>query len=583
MKVLRVLYIGESNAGKTSIAQTVKSKPYKAYITAKDDRTVVAEHFLWMPDEATGSIFCFVDIGGHSSYKVSGHYFHCNSDNNLSVFCHDLNSTEYENTFRWVESTINRSLRCEIMFLLTKADDKNDCSGENIDEKKNKFTLELKKFLDNKIKLLKKSVRSAKKRNSSKREVLNKLLEKYEDLSNSFQDKLLVTSCYNKDKVLRFQEYLIKVSETHKVSLEKSLQLLFAQIGKRGIPIIHPKSKAPYMWQAKDANSEMGRNDEVHESLDMSEDDEWQVFGCNPEENKYIKRQDILSLYQEILESLCLSTENVDEDLKVGLDELHRNGLLMFFRGEPYLEDIVFHDLNVFVTLIKCIFHHRTEDFLAVKNDDQFDDLLEKHFSDNLTNFEKDKDRLYKQGLMSSAMLQFLLDMNDCDLDYRAVRQLLVKLEEAAFAIDDEDEKSDLFIPYFVEGEINQSLEQIRHYERDTLVVQCDIRGNNLPITLWHYLLITVLKKLNIPLQNQEVWKNGMYAHTGKSKGKIVFHYNGVDLIKVVMRAEIKEQAGHEHIWDFIEAIRKENDRLMEHWWPGLITDEIIRYVNYII
>lgn len=586
MNVLRVLYIGESNAGKTSLAQTILLN--KPYLTEEKDRTVVADHFLWMPDEAPGSVFPFVDIGGHGSYKVSGHYFHCNSENNISVFCHDLNSRKYGSTFQWIESTINRSLKSETMFLLNKADSKNSCHSENIvKKKKDDFSKELEKFLEKKISAFRKAVGSAKKSPISKINVLKSILKKYEDLRNSYQEKLLVTSCLNEKQVLAFKKYLITVSKKHKLSLFKPIQLLFGKIGKRGVPIKHSHgrtNKAVQHVQSKEPKSEA--KDGVHESVDETsiyEDTDWKAFGCEPDEMKYIQMQDIIELYLEIMKSLHLSTENIEEDLKDGLDRLHKNGLLMFFRGEPYLEEVIFHDINAFVTLIKCIFHHKTDDFLTVKTDDaQFDRLLTEQYSDNLTKFKKDKEQLYKQGLMSLPMLQFLLGMNDCDLDYRVVRQLLVKLEEAAFAVDDSDENSDLFIPYFIEAiEPCHSLEQNRQFERDTLVIQCDIRGNSLPITLWHYLLIKVLKKSKIPLQSRKVWKNGMIASTGKYKGKIMLLYNGEDHIEFVIKSQIKQIQGHEHIWDYIFSVRQETDRLMRDWWPGLVTENVIRYVNY--
>ena len=120
----------------------------KPFLTEEEERTVIADVLHWVPKRKS-TTFTFVDLGGHVSYRHSGHFFYINSRNNISIFFHDISSSSMEDTLWWMRSGLSKAPQSQVVIVVTKIDLIEDESVRNqkIDEFKKKIEDFLEKVL----------------------------------------------------------------------------------------------------------------------------------------------------------------------------------------------------------------------------------------------------------------------------------------------------------------------------------------------------------------------------------------------------------------------------------------------------
>ena len=110
---------------------------------------MIADILHWVPDERNHATFTFVDLGGHVSYRHSGHFFYINSSNNISLFFHDITSPSMDDFFWWFHSGLTKAPKSQVVIVLTKIDMimDEDEKEQKIDEFKKRIDDFLKKVL----------------------------------------------------------------------------------------------------------------------------------------------------------------------------------------------------------------------------------------------------------------------------------------------------------------------------------------------------------------------------------------------------------------------------------------------------
>ena len=91
-------------------------------LTKEKERTVIADILHWVPKKQNHTTFTFLDLGGHVSYRHSGHFFYINSSNNISLFFHDITSSSIDDTLWWIHSGLTKAPKSEVVFVVTKID-----------------------------------------------------------------------------------------------------------------------------------------------------------------------------------------------------------------------------------------------------------------------------------------------------------------------------------------------------------------------------------------------------------------------------------------------------------------------------
>ena len=106
---------------------------------------MIADVLHWVPKTGNRTTFTFLDLGGHVSYRHSGHFFYINSCNNISLFFHDISSSSIKDTIWWIHSGLTKAPLSQVVIVVTKID-----LIENEEERKQKieaFKMKIKDFL----------------------------------------------------------------------------------------------------------------------------------------------------------------------------------------------------------------------------------------------------------------------------------------------------------------------------------------------------------------------------------------------------------------------------------------------------
>lgn len=588
----------------------LQGRPYTAHI---DDRTVVADLSHWAPPGKEKMIFTFVDCGGHRSYRTTGQYFIRNSTNNVVVLCHDISVDELGESFAWIKMVYTGSPRCHILIVLTKVD---VTEAELAGMKKDYFIKHFIEYIEEETVTLRKFIKRAEKaKNYLKINQLKELEKKYSWLIKNSRKIVIATSCKEGyiESVEPLTEALIKLAEDddNMVLLPEDMKLLYIHIGKRGakpptvksstsdrtneeipanrklsITASEASSNKPFQLRtAQPANVDSGNGDTLT-AIELDSPIEKSHISRSFEADPYLDFDDVILVYERILQKLCLATDDMEKKLKNSLTCLHFHSLLMYFLGGAELEKVVFHDMGTVMSILTSVFHHKVPEFLEMATNDsaRHEMLLNEHFDNNEVEFEQDR-KLSKQGLFSTALVGYLLAVNDCSIRVEVVVQMLEVLETGFSFEPMKLSKPYIFIPFYVEEEaINPEkekvVEEIKKFEKkDILSVQCSLKGI-LPITFWNYLVVALLKHLRITFQTRNIWANGFFATVGENKVQVLLLRKKLNHIDFFVSGDISFQDGHTTIWKYVRILSEESDRLVRKWWPGLITSQTFACTN---
>ena len=595
---MRILSAGNQGNGKSTLLNTLlRSKPS---LTDESDRTEVANFGIWVPDGTKMKVISMVDLGGHDSYQATGHFFHRNGSANVVVLCHDILSSQYDETFNWMESIIYTSPSSHIEFILTKIDMIE--KEEDRQQQQEAFLNKLELYLKEQCELLKDSVVYAQqhKLDEDHKMSIEEALRKYEMLRDNMESCTHLISCVEGfDKTVdKVKERLLELSERpgSMVYLEESHQRLYEELGKVGLDVPQMKqtdepistaakaksSKKPFlkkMWDKVKSKTQT-QSKAVQDKVEASNSQ------ASPmQRTQYATLDEAVAVFKAILTELGLTTEAVEEQTKEALAKLSDHGFLIYFRDSQRLSNVVFNDLKTFVNVLKCIFHHQADEFLQSNSSDE---LVKKHFGfENAEKqFHAEIKRLRDNGLMTPKLLQFLLDKSNCAIDSNTVMELLDKVDvgylfrpqqiaEAA-AVSEENSDPLVFIPYFVnkkeQKDVDLTLFQdIEHSDIDQLSLTVKMTGR-VKKPFFDYLVVRLYERLYPYRATQKLIMHrcGFHATLGKHDIRISLTMPRKGEIKFVVKGSVKTLEGHRTIFEFFKYFDEDSTVGMRKWWRGM-------------
>ena len=431
---MHIVVAGCQGIGKSTLLNILRGP--QAYLTEKSDNTDVSHSRKWVLGGNKRNGIPMVELGDHDLFQATGHYIYEKGSTNVTLLCHDILSTEYDSTFKWLESIIYISPRSHSEFILTKAEMLK--KEEDHQEKIEGFLQELKHYLYNQYKLLNKAVQQHTLDEDHRKSIEN-ALEKYQKLENQSDLSPYVVSCMvdyysTVDKVkVKLQELSETLGNT--VCLREEHQLLYEAMGKVGNDVscmtqvdhsscttAKSKCKKKKPLYKKIWNKIRRKKSAVQEKWVKSSPQISQV-----QKAQCVKLDEAVGVYKEILEGLSLTTERLEEQTKEALVELSDHGFVLYFRESERLAGVIFKELQTFVNVLKCIPYYGVDESFECYEDE----LVKNHKGvlDAGIDFQNDIMTLNENGVMTKKLLQCLLDKWMCVIEIDTMMALLDEIE----------------------------------------------------------------------------------------------------------------------------------------------------------
>ena len=250
-----------------------------------------------------------------------------------------------------------------------------------------------------------------------------------------------------------------------------------------------------------------------------------------------------------------------DNDTKYALSKLNQRGMMVWFMNSGKLENIVFNDLKGFLELLKTIFSHE----IANITYHELESGLQSIFRNKEKIFDIAMNSLLQNGLMSSQMIQLLLQQKRCNISVEAIIELLEKID-----VGFRHKNNYVFIPFFVENkalpqDIKLEIENLAIVTATNIGLQTKIVGN-IPVIFFSYFVVKLYRKLDPldPTQSVVLWKNGMRATAGDAV--VLADYDGTSCISLSVTGPPDELPFMWHVLS--ESVHIVED-LRCTWWPG--------------
>ena len=570
------------------------------------------------------------DLGGHDAYYYTSQFLHYNCSQNVVFLCQALGSDKYEVSFQWLQATMTRSPECLVIPVLTKAD---EVPVGNISDRKEKFTTEMKQFLDKEIIILDKVHKYSK---GSKDETDNRCkLETYRTFLNEFEERLFVISvkqnCPQFDNVEKLCTYIegLTNQENYQVEIPKLYEEFYRVLGKMGA-VLEVKSESTE--QKKEQRTivvppkhiqiplELKRNNEVkmdpegkNRVKETNKDNK--IEGNNVEQIRETDEAEVNSLLKcsEPVETKRTNKGSYSElksqpssslDIPpVKLEKLQSEGkIILLSEAAKIYDDISKKYPGSCGDVKKCLTHlnsyglclwfqgHPQIEKIIFNNFVFFKDLLSSVFShealilsfseldidlqllfeDFENNFLDSLQRIRDKGLFSKAMLQVLLNKRKLDKEVETVVQLLQQLHIAH--CHSAGKEIFLFIPYFVDkNEIPDFIKRI-----STKITVCSKDELALNFQLKGNIPSTFWHQVCVKLMD-ELYDPSETQQWGVFKNGLwaqvdalwLFIQSSENMLKVTIRGR-REYDDVCSVWEHTNRIDKILKNIIKHSWPGL-------------
>ena len=303
---------------------------------------------------------------------------------------------------------------------------------------------------------------------------------------------------------------------------------------------------------------------------------------------KFLKFKDVMRHFNHIYKQYIPETEEITEiklqtESKKSLANLKERGLLRYYIKDRELndDDIIFHDLYTLVSILGCVFHHDLHTFLKY-------DYSETNLGQS--QFEEHKSSLRLQGILSMALLEFLLKKSNCLIDAEAVAQMLSSVDIGIIFQTDADGMQKLFIPRFLEDQpppenMQDRKLNISRCQKELLSLETRL-DEDIPLPFFNELRVKIYGKVSKLLRYNDsikTWGTGMSVVFGKKRGKLLMYYNEDSSVTIHLQANISEVAGHRLLFEYVKFIDTETAYIRLSKYPGLPLDYVLLCTHCII
>ena len=407
----------------------------------------------------------------------------------------------------------------------------------------------------------------------------------YRTLRDTIGSTIYPVSCKPgfQDTIENLKKHLMSIANNpeKKVDLAEEDCELYLKIGVFGIHDSKDRNSS-----SSDSSSESDESDTDSSYCNSSsESDESQTDDILVKETEFLHLKTVIGYFEEILKDKGKPIDDVKEKTQKALKNLHTHGLITYYFGVPSLEDVVFNDIKTLVKLLETVFHHNIREFLRFETLPK--DAAVEIFDDNQTKFDIHVKNLEQNGTMSLELLETLLQKSKCKIAAEVVIRLLEQLEVGYSFTPDGSNTEHVFIPYFVESELqedelNRRKADLEKMGPKQLSLHGKIRGD-VSQPFFHFLVVRVYKKRhNVKRLHKKTrrWSNCFFAELAENNTKLLYLLNGEGEVEFFFQSDIETVSQHSLLFDRLGITFEDQEKLSDVWWSGIAFDVILICTN---
>ena len=295
--------LGKFGAGKTSLIRTIQNQ--QSTLVAEDERTVVVDRIKIRRGD---NVFFVNDFGGHDIYELTSSLF-LRKDNQFVLVVVNLNKYSREKhdelVTRWLSGGIAHMRSGKIAVVATNQD---LCSEEEVDEK----VMIMEELIAN---WKKDEVTYLHKKAAGQSLVSN--VDQALELLSSQEFPIFVTSSKSGSGIANLEKFLLHKANRAKSTLPATWVKLYRKIDEL-------QSSQNYEGDFKD----------------------------------WLTMAEVRKLFMKLTPVHKRLLINIDSRLTQCLEFFHNSGIILWYKENKDLQDVIFYGLTFLIQSLKCLFHH---------------------------------------------------------------------------------------------------------------------------------------------------------------------------------------------------------------------------------
>ncbi|XP_019614112.1 PREDICTED: malignant fibrous histiocytoma-amplified sequence 1 homolog [Branchiostoma belcheri] len=528
---LKVVVLGETMAGKTSLVQTLNSG--KSTLTEEEDRTHCVEITQWAPtDNITFEVY---DFGGHDMYHLTHQLFLTQGALNLlTVNLQEYRCSEecYTQAVGFWLDTLNARVPGAVVTIVGSKMDL--CSSTEI-EKKTKDIQE--RFTQ---------------QHAFWQRTIQQQIDKLQGSANGGTDRGEIAQQIERTRQLLTRP--LRLTGVHCVSSAEpssGLDSLVAHIMDTTnntdlfptLRRILPKTWVEFERLLRNLRD---KGTEEHQSAESTSYGETQTTHSN--DLKWLTREECLQQGQ-------LAGLTADR-LESVLSYLQQVGTILRYTDIPELKDLIFHDPSGLIDVMKELFHH---------------DLMKvfKNTNPRLKDFSNTKLKKVRKNLSSRGFLPREVVIGLLGPHARPVGNVDVitnLMEHFGLCYTERPRETSVPVGYYIPWYIQEERPE---------AINRDVTGQESTVTceLTHFCPRGLFERLSVVvnklIKTRQDWKDVIVA-VRDSLPVIVYREMKHEHVNIVVKLTVQAVQGTEMIWAVIDPLKDKLSALLKEW-PGLL------------
>ncbi|XP_078696882.1 uncharacterized protein LOC144925004 [Branchiostoma floridae x Branchiostoma belcheri] len=572
---LKVIVLGETMAGKTSLVQTLSSR--ESSLTKKEDRTHCVEITQWAPDD--NITFEVYDFGGHDVYHLT-HQFFLTPDALilLTVNLETYNCTQqsYNDAVGFWLDTLNARVPGAVVTVVgSKSDRLNSDEIEektrNMQERITQHQLTWQRSIQQQIKKLEDIMGGTEAQDTDQEEIKLQLERTKSLLTRPL--RLTGVYCVSSAEPTHGLDTLM----SHIIDTANNTEL-FPSL-RRTLP----RTWVDFELHLRDLR---GKGTEEYQSVESTSHVLVlgvlrPVLGVESKKSKWLTREECLHQGQlaESKKSKWLTREEclhqgqlaglTADRLEPALSYLQQVGTILRYTDISELKDLVFHDPSGLIDVMKELFHHDLNNVFTNKNPR----LNGLGFSN--TQLKKIRKNLSSRGFLPREVVIALLGPHATPVGNVDVITKLMEHFGLCYTdrFDEQDGETSTpagyYIPWYIQEERPKSVRRgVRKPQKKGFTVTCEMAGF-CPRGLFERLSVVVNKLIT----SRQDWKDVITAVT-ENLPVIVYRETKDDQVNIIVKLTVPAQAvqgTQQLIWDNVISPLKDKLSTLLKEWPGLL------------
>ena len=175
------------------------------------------------------------------------------------------------------------------------------------------------------------------------------------------------------------------------------------------------------------------------------------LLGMKSTDKIYIKMDEAYSIFKKSL-SIVRKLSSTKKDPEHCLDFLHSIGMLLWYKDNDNLRDVVFHNMSAVVEILQELFHHNLCEHL------KYDGTEHGKFIGTRTQYDSELTSFHQTGILSENLLNCLWNTIDPQMEhFETMKQMVIQLE-LCFIEEGRENTPLLRFPWFVHREDSEGI-----------------------------------------------------------------------------------------------------------------------------